>query len=77
MAVLDNRGGYKMKTIFTDLPKFCPQCGHEFDYDEYSKQDFYAGCSFHCNCGSTYQYISEDVVLDKLYDELDKYFINN
>jgi transposase-like protein len=68
----------KMKGIFTNIPKFCPNCGNEnkdLKCDQYSQGDFYAGASFGCNnCKFTFQHIEESILIEKLNGLLDKYF---
>ena len=50
--------------FITDEPiNFCPKCGRAYPSPGgYERQDFYAGCSHQCSCGTQYQYVPVEAI---------------
>ncbi len=46
-----------MLAIFNELPRFCPACGDPQKWDNFGRDDFFAGASMTCKCGLHYAYL--------------------
>lgn len=56
-----------MLALFTDLPRYCPQCGEPQVWARnYAATEFLSGVSFDCRarCGLSYAYLTEQQLLD-------------
>lgn len=55
-----------MLALFTDLPRYCPQCGADLRHPGYAASEFLSGVSFDCpaRCGLSYAYLTEQQLLD-------------
>ncbi|MEI8095302.1 MAG: hypothetical protein WCG80_13920 [Spirochaetales bacterium] len=61
-----------MKSLFDDLPRFCPVCGQPQDFDAVRRTAYLNGYAQYCSgCRNKYQYVERHVTEEKLFDQLD------
>ncbi len=61
-----------MKSLFDDLPRYCPACGAAQTFDVVRRTAFLNGYAQYCSgCRAKYQYVEAHITEEKLFENLD------
>jgi len=61
-----------MKSLFDALPRFCPVCGLEQEFDVVRQTAYLNGYAQYCSgCRAKYQYVEAHITEEKLFEQLD------
>lgn len=64
-----------MKSLFDDLPKFCPACGQPLAFDIPQRTAFINGYPLSCpHCRHKFQFLARHVAEERLANELHPIF---
>jgi transcription elongation factor Elf1 len=64
-----------MKSLFDDLPTYCPSCGHHFEHNTVEKTSFFNGYALYCpQCRHKFQYLARHIAEERLVNELHPIF---